>query len=274
MMTLEAGNGINLVMRGVLALAAAGIALIFLDQWQAQERAAERRALEARAHDLSARATAPGSPLGCLDAAAGEVLESACEKAIFATPESIAAAVEYVSARIALVLDETVHAKRDIDSFRVSQAAMRRAAENDRFGLYAHVLAVRYGCDDKPCSVLPLLADPGRVRASLQERRFDSLVDRYASTWPKGGPPPLAGTPQAAAPPAKPTVTRGIDFPSAASIPPVSIMNPEPVGPSALAPTAAAPPASPNRSAAQAPVRRPAPQTLPPPTQLSPPPAN
>jgi len=58
----------------------------------ARDRAAEQRALDTRAFELAARAFAPGSALGCLDAIAGEALAGACEKALFATPEATAAA--------------------------------------------------------------------------------------------------------------------------------------------------------------------------------------
>ena len=43
--------------------------------------------------ELAARALVPGSALPCLDAIAGDVVEDACEKAIFASPEATAAAV-------------------------------------------------------------------------------------------------------------------------------------------------------------------------------------
>src|SRR5208282_2714541 len=58
----------------------------FLDSAAVRDQSAERRALEMRAEQLSAQALAPGSPLACLDALAGEIIESACEKAVFASP--------------------------------------------------------------------------------------------------------------------------------------------------------------------------------------------
>ena len=45
--------------------------------------AGERHPLDARAHDLIARAVRPGSAFACLDPIAGETVESACEKALF-----------------------------------------------------------------------------------------------------------------------------------------------------------------------------------------------
>ncbi len=74
-----------------------------LDHLARTDRAAERRSLEARALELTARAIAPGSALACLDGIAGEGVEEACEKAIFGSPESAAAAVSYVAAQLSLL---------------------------------------------------------------------------------------------------------------------------------------------------------------------------
>src|SRR5690242_20602199 len=52
-----------------------------------RDATAERRALQARQADLAARVLTPGSPLACLDGDAGETVETACEKALFARPE-------------------------------------------------------------------------------------------------------------------------------------------------------------------------------------------
>src|SRR5271169_5963639 len=73
----------------------------------------ERRALEQRAAELAARTLAPGSPLACLHALAGESVEAACGKAIFASPASVAAATSYVAARLALLSDMTAYAGRN-----------------------------------------------------------------------------------------------------------------------------------------------------------------
>src|SRR5215217_4861057 len=70
----------------------------FADQAILQRGMMEREALNARALQLTTAALAPGSVLGCLDAGAGEVMEAACEAAIFAKPETVAAAIPYVEA--------------------------------------------------------------------------------------------------------------------------------------------------------------------------------
>jgi len=90
-----------------------------------QEQAAERRALEARAAELTARSLAPGSALSCLDAVASVVVENACERPLFSSPEAVAAAVEYIDARFSLLAAsaalaaDTLHPKGDIDALGV-----------------------------------------------------------------------------------------------------------------------------------------------------------
>ena len=49
--------------------------------------------LKLRAEELAAHALSPGSSLACLDALAGDSVETACEKALFASPANVAAAV-------------------------------------------------------------------------------------------------------------------------------------------------------------------------------------
>src|SRR5262245_61120879 len=79
-----------------LVLLGVGASLLFLDGGPGRELFAERRALDARAQELLMRAALPNSPLACLDTYAGEAVESSCEKSLFATPESVAAALSYV----------------------------------------------------------------------------------------------------------------------------------------------------------------------------------
>ena len=93
------------LVRAAMMLAGAGMAWFVLDGWTKRELAVERRALEARAIDLTNRALMPGSALACLDASAGDTVEASCEKALFATPESTASAVSYVAAQLAHELD-------------------------------------------------------------------------------------------------------------------------------------------------------------------------
>ncbi len=256
-----------------LALFAGAGFLVLRDRLQLENRAAERLALARRADELAARAIAPNSPLACLNARAGPTVESACEALIFGRPETVAAAVSYVAAKVALLSDGAAAAGGDAAQAGPAVAALQRELEADRFGVVAHVLAVNFSCDADRCAAFALLADPAQIRSNLREGAFDRLVARHSAAWASGertstisaGAPPRGGTPGASSPPlvAKP-LAPGQDFPSAASIPPVSIMAPEPARPpepAAGGDGPAAEPSAPRRPAAAPPLPRPAPRT-------------
>lgn len=220
----------------IVVLALAVIAL--LDRLALDNQAAERRALLQRGTALAAAALAPGSALACLEGGAGEPVENACETAVFADAQSAARAVAYTAARLALVSDAAAFAQRGEAGFIDAFAGMRRALELDRFGLAAHVLATRDGCTVDACAAFAWLRDSAALKANLRVHAFDGYVARYAAAWgkseakadAKGEPDKQPTAPVAAAPqgaPQQPVASR-YDFPSAASIPPVSIMNAEP----------------------------------------------
>src|SRR5580698_826215 len=280
----------NAARAGIVALGAlVGLAMIevLLGSPVAQDHGADRRALEMRAQELTARTLAPGSALACLDAVAGENVDAACEKALFASPATVAAATSYAAARLELLSDMAAYVKhggRDIDG---ALLPLRHSLETDAYGFLAHALAVRDGCTSQNCKALDVLADAGRVRANLSGQTLDRYLDRYLTAWaqPPEGPAPVAD----AAPQSQPTYQPGapgphkmvnIDFPTAASIPPVSIMNPEPgtkpapasaaasaANPNPTAPvaaTASAPPSKKSRKqAASPPAQAPVPTTAP-----------
>jgi hypothetical protein len=209
------------------------------------ERASGRRALEHRSISLTAQAIAPGSALACLDAMAGEIIETACEQAVFAGPSSIAAAVSYTAARLAFLADAVDYARRSDRDYDAVLMPIRTALESDRFGIVAHVLSLRDSCTELQCDAFALLRDTSRIQANLKERTFDSFVGRHSADWSsKGGSlAPSANSGSSALPSSATPVSPRFDFPSAASIPPVSIMNPEPGQATAVAPArpAAAP---------------------------------
>src|ERR1700692_1445969 len=98
-------NGLrtNAARAGVVALGAlVGGAIIWALPGSpvAQDHGADRRALELRPQDLTARTLAPGSALACLDAVAGENVDAACEKALFASAATVGAATSYAAARL------------------------------------------------------------------------------------------------------------------------------------------------------------------------------
>jgi hypothetical protein len=232
-----------------------------------RQQAAALRAWQVRHAELAAHALAPGSPLACLNGDAGEAVETACEKAIFARPETVAAAVTYVAARLSLLADAFALGSDD-EEFKASLAGLRRALELDRYGIAAHVLAVRDGCNVEACRAFAWVEDPTALKANLKAQAFDGYVAHHSADWAKSVEPakpsaqaPQANVPQAEAPqanaappPIVPFASR-YDFPSAASIPPVSIMNKEPPRPPE--PGAAAPQEQPATGAMPMPPKRP-----------------
>ncbi len=232
------------------------------------DQSAERQALEMRAAALDTQALAPGSPLACLDGTAGEAVEAACEKALFATPASVAAAVSYSAARLALLADMAAYGQRGGAEIGALQP-VRHALETDRFGFVAHLLAMR-GCSGQDCKAFALFHDASRLRANLNEQTFARYLDHYTAVWAQPPEPaPVAeagratslasGEPGQLAAPGQRKALVNIDFPTAASIPAVSIMNPEPKGP--VVPGAAAAAAVAGNPNAPAPAAQPATQS-------------
>jgi hypothetical protein len=243
-MALRRGSGgllQRLLVPVVMLVVLAWASLAMLDRLALNDRTAERRALLQRAAELSASALAPGSMLSCLDGGAGESVGNACEKAVFADAQSAASAVAYTAHRLTLLKDAAALAQGD-PSLHDAFAATRRALELDRYGLVAHVLADRDGCTAEQCPAFALLQDTETLKANLKVRAYDTYVTRYAASWnktePKSEPsaaaeppaavPALAGAPPQAELAGRTPVSPKYDFPSAASIPPVSIMNAEP----------------------------------------------
>jgi hypothetical protein len=247
-----------------LLLLGASITWVLLEGSSRRDVVAERQALDARATELTAHAIIPGSALSCLNALAGDTVESSCEKALFASPEAAAAAVTYVSAQLTLLADAARLVRRD-PGYAATASGLRKPIEADRFGIVAHVLETR-GCTADQCGAFALLNDASRVRTHLAERPYALYVSGYAEGWPTpAGSPVARATPPpalAAAPAALPGGLRApgpnVFFPSAASIPPVNIMNAEPPAPdvTGTAPQQAAKPTAPQRKAA-VPARRP-----------------
>ncbi len=211
-------------------------------EYKIDRQAAEGRALTQRNAELNISAVAPGSVLACLDGGAGEAVENACEKQVFADPQRAAAATAYMAARLSLLADVSALAHSEpalLEGF----AATRRAVELDRYGIAAHVLAVRDGCTAEQCAAFAWLGDTTALKANLKAQVYDQYVSRYAAAWNKEpekqvpvasstAPAPVAAAFEA---PKGVPVSGKYDFPSAASIPPVSIMNAEPPLPKAAA---------------------------------------
>jgi hypothetical protein len=181
------GGGLALV--GVLF-----IALLF-ERVLTRDFGAERRAVEARASELVARAIAPGSALACLDAVSAPV-ETACEKALFATPESVAAAVAYVEARYSLLVASAALAAHD-PGYQTTVERLRRGLEEDRFGVVAQVFSTR-GCNAPDCADFAVLRDTGRIIANMKGQAFAAHVAAHELAWNSSGAAPVVAS--AAAP--------------------------------------------------------------------------
>ena len=233
--------------------------------------------------------------LSCVDDLAGETVLTACEKSLFGSAESVAAAIAYAGSMVTrlVAVGDVATANRNLTP---EVEALRRAIERDRYGLVAYVLAARDHCTAAACPAFRSLASNKQIVSNMDERVYEGLVVRYSGSWNAPAVAPamaLPGIPPGGAmaalpgglPSGKPT---SADFPSSASTPPVSIMMPEPGAPGSAAPprqattpaaTAPLPAARPTAQAAAppaAPKKQAAPKAARAPTQItpsSPPPA-
>jgi hypothetical protein len=185
--------------------------------------------------------------LSCIDDLAGDAVLAACEKSLFGSAESAAAAVSYAASLITQLTasGDVAAANRGMTP---ELQAVRRAVERDRYGLMAQALVARDHCTLSECPAFRAINDSHQIVANMDQRTYDGMVSRYAPSWnapaAAGGG---AGGAVAALSPSMPTGRpTNAEFPSAASTPPVSIMTPEP-GPAA--PRAPAPAPAANTSA-------------------------
>lgn len=206
-------------------------------------------------------AAAPLPQLSCIDELAGDAVLAACEKVLFGSAESVAAAVAYAASQITLLtsLGDVATANKGGGS---DLLALRRAVERDRYGLMAYVLTARDRCTPTACRAFRSLTEPRQIVSNMEERVYESLIMRYAASWntPQGAAGMIAALPPSL-PTGKPT---NAEFPTSASTPPVSIMTPEPVaGGTPKPPPAAAAPAVPSAQRSLAAPSPPAPAAAP-----------
>jgi hypothetical protein len=285
-----------LLRRRALVAAAFGSAGLLVALWlgyaaiayvTAAGASAERHGLDERRALLSRQTAEPGSLSACIDGLVGELVEDACRAAVFATPQAVAVAVAQAAARLTLLADSLAYAQRRDPPYAAMVISLRRAAENDAYGLYAHVLAVRDGCTPDHCPTFELLTDTRALKAHMREQTYDHSVAENSLRWrqppaetvepprPSAQETPAEPKPLAAMPPSPPpsasaaapadsvassalgsgpiagptswppvatgglipprvvvppvaSVLPNLEYPSSDSIPPVSIMSPEP----------------------------------------------
>ena len=154
-----------------------------------------------RAAPAEARYVPPASAalpqLSCIDDLAGDAVLSACEKTLFGSAESAAAAVAYAANQITLLisLGDVATANKGAGSDLV---ALRRAVERDRYGLMAYVLTTRDRCTPQACPLFRSLTNKNQIAANMDERVYENLVTRYAPSWnapPQASSGLLAGLP-------------------------------------------------------------------------------
>jgi hypothetical protein len=185
--------------------------------------------------------------LSCIDDLAGETVLTACEKALFGSAESTAAAVSYAASQVTRLtaFGDAATANRNL-SYEL--LTLRHAIERDRYGLIAQVLVARDQCTPSQCAAFRALTDSHQIVANMTGRTYDGLVSRYAASWNA----PAAAAPVAALSPSVPTGRpTNAEFPTAASTPAVNIMTPEPGSAAAPSPSRAPvspPPVSPTAS--------------------------
>jgi hypothetical protein len=204
----------------VITLLAIGIAVA------ATIRGYEPASRGASGDTRSTASVVPNLPvLSCIDDLAGEVVGAACEKVVFASPESTAAAVSYTASLLTrlIALGDVSTAKPNMTT---EMLAIRTALERDRYGLVAQVLSTREGCTQTQCPAFRSLMDSRQIAQNMGDHVYDLLVGRYAPAWnaPPSAAMPVAGLPTSV-PTGRPT---NAEFPSAANTPAVSIMTPEP----------------------------------------------
>jgi hypothetical protein len=243
----------------VIALLAVGIALA--STLRGYGPADTQGAVESRPSPVAAAVNLPA--LACIDDIAGEAVEQACEKVLFGSAESTAAAVNRMASMITRLtaLGDAATAQRTMTA---EVQALRRAVEHDRYGLVAQVLLARDRCTPTECPAYRSLTDNHQIITNMDEHTYDALVARYATSWnaPQvatalAAPGSLLG---ASVPTGRPT---NAEFPSAANTPAVSIMTPEP-GTGTAAAGSRPPPAAEKANASVPP--RPSTQTGAPPT--------
>jgi len=207
----------------VLGLLSGSLATWFiLQQTALLHRDQVEQAFVARTEELNARALTAGSPLSCLNVSQDQSLVAPCEKVIFASPENVAAAISYVSDQLALLVEIQGHRADQQDN--AVTIRLRRSLEADPFGVVAHVLTSS-GCSSDACKLFDLFQDTRKIRGDLIAQIFEKHLAQYEQeVWAK-----VAELEQRAAVlPTRRKPLADITYPSAASIPAVSIMEPEP----------------------------------------------
>ena len=107
---------------------------------------------------------------------------AACEKALFGSAESAAAAVSYAASQITRLTASGEVASAN-GSVTPELQMLRAAVERDRYGLMAQVLLARDHCTPSNCRAFRALTDSRQIIANMEQRPYDALIARYAPLW-------------------------------------------------------------------------------------------
>src|SRR4029450_11814500 len=139
---------------------------------------------------LSAPVTTASLPaLACIDDLAGDTVLTACEKVLFGSADSTAAAISYAASRLSRLIaaGDVATVNRNLTP---ELETLRRSVERDRYGLMAYVLVARDHCTAAACPAFRSLANSRQIIANMDDRFYEGLVVRYSGSW--NAPPPSA----------------------------------------------------------------------------------
>ena len=133
--------------------------------------------------------------LSCVDDIAGDAVAAACEKAVFASADATAAAVNHMAQMITR-LTSYGDAATAQKTMTPELQGLRKAIERDRYGLVAQVLLARDRCTPTQCPAFRFLTDNHQIITNMDEHAYDVLVSRYAAAWNAPPPPwPITSAP-------------------------------------------------------------------------------
>lgn len=188
--------------------------------------ALENNAVEMRMAGWRAQVAAQ-PVLACLDAKLDEIVDAACERALFSRPEHLAAATAHLRQGMNLLKDAQQSSGARSFALQRELDRVRTFLERDRFGLVANLLDKEEGCATANCEALLLLSDRTEVQDNIAERTFEKRVAQHFDGGVANSAAVESRPGSAAFIVATPVPPKYV-LPSSDSIPPVSIMNDEP----------------------------------------------
>ena len=181
------------------------------------------------------RTQVTGQPvIACVETKLNDDIDAACERALFSRPEHLAAATAYVRQGLNLLKDSQEYAAARGLPLAAEFERLRTLLEQDRFGLVANLLIREENCTIGNCKELLLFSDSANVQANMVQHTFQMRVTQhFHHAHALREPSSVAAAslsesrvaPSLVAAPVPPKYV----LPSSNSIPPISIMNEEPI---------------------------------------------